>query len=261
MHATIHGVGIHYETQGDGEPPLVFVHGLGGTSNVWHAQRVTLSKYCRVVTPDLSGSGRSDKGRRDYSIDAWADELAGLIDHLHLPPAVIIGHSMGTVIVQRFAAKYPQKTRAIVLCGGLVELGPPGKEAFAKRAETVEKEGMIGVADSILLGALSAGTRERNLALTGLVREMLLANDPACYAGHCRALIAGSAKPDQPKIDCPTLLVVGDQDPVTPLALQKQIAAAIKNSRIRVVPNTAHNTMLETPEAFHAILLEFVAGL
>src|SRR5262245_30300037 len=258
MQANIHGVGIHYESQGDG-PPVVFVHGLGGTSNVWHAQRVTLSKNFRVVTYDLSGSGRSDRSRRQYSIDGWADELAGLMDHLSIPAAVVVGHSMGTVVVQRFAAKYAKRASAIVLAGALVELGPPGKEAFTKRAETVEKEGMIGVADAVLGGALSAGSREGNLALTGMVREMLLSNDPACYAGHCRALIAGSAKADQEKIACPTLLVVGDQDPVTPLALQRQIAAAIKNSRIRIVPNTAHLTMLESPEAFNAILLEFLA--
>jgi 3-oxoadipate enol-lactonase len=260
MLATINGITIHYESQGDG-PPLVFVHGLGGTSNVWHAQRVTLSKYYRVVAYDLSGSGRSDKSRRQYAIAGWADELAGLMDHLNLPAAVVVGHSMGTVIVQHFAVKYPQKTTALVLAGALVELGPPGKEAFTKRAETVEKEGMIGVADTVLGGALSAGTRERNLALTGMVREMLLSNDPACYAGHCRALIAGSAKADQPKIACPTLLVVGDQDPVTPLGLQRQVAAALKNSSIRVVPNTAHLTMLEAPEAFNTILLEFLATI
>src|SRR2546429_278729 len=124
------------------------------------------------------------------------------MDHLNIPGAVIVGHSMGTVIVQKFAAKYPQKAKAIVLAGALVELGPPGKEAFAKRAETVEKDGMIGVADMVLGGALSPGTRERNLALTGMVREMLLSNDPLCYAGHCRALINGSAKADQPKIAC-----------------------------------------------------------
>lgn len=260
MLATIHGTFLSHESQGEG-PPLVFVHGLGGTSNVWHAQRITLSKYFRVVTFDLSGSGRSDRSKRSYSIDDWCDETAGLMDHLHIEQAVIVGHSMGTVIVQKFAAKYSQKTKAIVLAGALVELGPPGKEAFTKRAEAVEKDGMAGVADTILGGALSAGTRERNLALTGMVREMLLANDPACYAGHCRALIAGSAKADQSKITCPALLVVGDQDPVTPLSLQRQIAGAIAKSQIRIVPNTAHLTMLEAPEYFNAVLLDFLATL
>src|SRR5581483_4783946 len=121
-------ISIHYESQGEG-PPIVLVHGLGGTSNIWHAQRVTLSKYYRVVALDLSGSGRSDRSKRSYSIDGWADEIAGLMDHLKLPAAVVVGHSMGTVIVQHFAAKYPDKTKAIVLAGALVELGPPGKEA------------------------------------------------------------------------------------------------------------------------------------
>ena len=258
MRATINGVQIHFESQGEG-PPIVFVHGLGGTSNVWHAQRVTLSKYHRVVAYDLSGSGRSDKTRRSYSMDGWADELSGLLDHLSIPAAVIVGHSMTTVLGQHFAAKYPQRTTALVLAGALVELAPSGKEAFTKRAELVEKDGMIAVADTVLGGALSAGTREHNLALTGMVREMLLSNDPACYANQCRALIAGSAKADQEKIACPTLLLVGDQDPVTPLSLQKQIAAAIKNCRIRVIPNTAHLTMMEMPEMFNAALLEFLA--
>ncbi len=258
MQANIRGVTVFYESQGEG-PAIVFVHGLGGTSNVWHAQRATLSRYYRVITYDLSGSGRSDKSRRQFAIDAWADELAGLLDHLAVPAAVVVGHSMGTVIVQRFAAKYPQRTTALVLAGGITELSAAGKEAFTKRAETVEKEGMVPVADTVLGGALSPGTRERNPALTGMVREMLMANDPGCYAGHCWALIAGSAKADQPKIACPTLLVVGDQDPVTPLGQQRQIASALKDSRIRIVPNTAHLTMLESQEAFNTILLEFLA--
>jgi pimeloyl-ACP methyl ester carboxylesterase len=260
MQANVNGSTIFYESQGDG-PPIVLVHGLGGTGNVWHAQRATLSRYFRVITYDLSGSGRSDRSKRSYSIEGWADELAGLVTHLQLDQVVVAGHSMGTVIVQKFAARQAAKTKAIILAGALVELGPPGKEAFAKRAETVEREGMIGVADAVLTGALSPGTRERNPALTGLVREMLLSNDPICYAGHCRALMAGSAKADQPNITCPTLLVVGDQDPVTPLGLHKQIAAAIRNSRIRVIPATAHLTMLESPEAFNVAVLEFLASI
>src|SRR5262245_9240229 len=132
MLASINGVTLHYESQAEG-PPLVFVHGLGGTSNVWHAQRVTLSHYYRAITYDLSGSGRSDRSRRAYSIDAWADELVGLLDHLGLPAAVVVGHSMGTLIAQRFAAKYPRRTSALVLAGAIAELAPAGKDAFTQR--------------------------------------------------------------------------------------------------------------------------------
>src|SRR5205823_68330 len=109
-------------------------------------------------------------------------------------------------------AKHGTRLAALVLCGPITELPAPGKEAFTKRAETVQKEGMIAIADTVLTGALTPATREGNPALAGLVREMLLSNDPACYAGHCLALVGGSAKADQAQIKCPTLILDGDQD-------------------------------------------------
>jgi 3-oxoadipate enol-lactonase len=138
----VQGVRLFAESQGDG-PGVVFVHGLGATSSVWHAQRTILSRNFRVITFDLSGSGRSDKSKRAYSIDAWAEETAGLLDQLHLPAAVIVGHSMGTLVVQRFAALIPEKTRALVLTGALTELPEPAKEVYRQRAALVEREGMI----------------------------------------------------------------------------------------------------------------------
>jgi 3-oxoadipate enol-lactonase len=260
MFATVQGTQIHYEIVGDGLP-LVFVHGLGGTSNVWHAQRGALAKYFKVVTLDLPGSGRSEKTERQYSMERWVEQLAGLADAAKLDKFVLVGHSMATVLAQKFAAKYGSRLSALVLCGPITELGAAGKEAFTKRAETVQKEGMSAVADQVLMGALSPATCEGNPVLAGLFREMLLAHDPACYAGHCLALQGGSAKADQAHIKCPTLVLLGDQDGVTPLTNARAIAAAIPGTRIRIVPATAHLTMAERPEAFNAALVEFLASL
>ncbi len=258
MLANVQGTDIFYEITGDGLP-LVFLHGLGGTSNVWHAQRVALSKYFRVVTLDLPGSGRSGRAERSYSMERWVEQLAGLAEAARLDKFVLVGHSMATVLAQKFAARHGSRLTALVLCGPITELSPAGKEAFTKRAEIVVKEGMIAVADTVLMGALTPASREANPALAGLVREMLLANDPACYAGHCHALLNGSAKADQAAIKCPTLILVGDQDGVTPLANARAVAAAVPGSRIRIIPGTAHLTMLERPEAFNAALIEFLA--
>src|SRR3989442_7909959 len=107
--ATINGLHIHHESDGAG-PPIVFVHGLGATSNVWHAQRTTLSKQYRVIVYDRSGSGRSQQARDGYSVEAWTEELAGLLDHLAVPAAVVVGHSLGSTIAHRFAAKYADRT-------------------------------------------------------------------------------------------------------------------------------------------------------
>ncbi len=165
---TINGLEIHHEVQGTG-PPIVFVHGLGATSNVWHAQRMALSKYFQVIVYDRSGSGRSQPARDGYSIDAWADELAGLLDHLAVPKAVVVGHSLGTMVAQRFAGKYASRTMGLVLAGGEAELGPQEKRALTERARTVETHGLSAVVDAWLTAVLSAATREANPALAGMV--------------------------------------------------------------------------------------------
>src|SRR3984893_12683452 len=193
--ATINGRAIHQEIQGQG-PPIVFVHGLGATSNVWHAQRMTLSKYFKVIVYDRSGSGRSQKARDGYSIEAWADELAGLLDHLVVPSAVVVGHSLGSMVAQRFAGKYPARTKALILAGGEAELGPEEKKALTDRARSIEANGLMAVVGSWLTSCLSAATRESNPVLAGLVREMFLSNDAKAYAQHCLALRDGSVRSD-----------------------------------------------------------------
>ncbi len=258
--ATINGLDIHSEVEGQG-PPVVFIHGLGGTSNVWHAQRTTLSKSYRVIVYDRSGSGRSQGARDGYSIEAWADELAGLLDHLAVPAAVVVGHSLGSMVAQRFAAKYAARTQALVLAGGEAEFGPEAKKALTERVQALEANGLLAVAGPWLTAVLSAATREANPALAGLVREMFLSNDARTYAAHCLALRDGAVREDHRNILCPTLLTVGVQDPVTPISWQRQIAAGIANSQIRIIPNTAHMTMLECPAVFNTVLMDFLATL
>jgi 3-oxoadipate enol-lactonase len=214
-----------------------------------------------VVVYDRSGCGRSRKAQAGYSIDGWADELAGLLDHLAIPSAVVVGHSLGSMVAQRFAGKYPSRIRALVLAGGEAELTTEAKQILTERARSIEEEGLLAAVDHWLAGVLSSATREANPALAGLLREMFLANDAGTYARQCRALRDGAVRGDHGNIRCPTLLTVGDQDQVTPLHWQQQIAAGIADSRIRVIPNTAHMTMLESPAVFNAVVLDFLAGL
>lgn len=251
---------LHCETEGDG-PPVVFIHGLGATSNVWHAQRTVLSKFFRVIVYDRSGCGRSALQRNGYSINGWADELAGLLDDLGVASTVVVGHSLGSMIAQRFAAKYPERTRALVLAGGEAVLSQTGRDILTERAQMIEADGLTVAVEPWLAGVLSAGTRAANPALAGLLRAMFLGNDDATYAQQCLALRDGDVRADHGHIQCPTMLLVGDQDMVTPLSWQQQISAAIAGSSIRIIPDTAHMTMLESPSVFNTALLEFLAGL
>lgn len=248
---------IYCQVEGDG-PPIVLVHGLGATSNVWYGIGNVLKKQFRVVMLDLPGSGRSEKREPRYSFSAWLGQLHELVGHLRLPRCVLVGHSMGTVLVQLYAAAYPQQLAGLVLCGPIIELSETRKEIFRQRIETVLREGMLAVVDRVVSGALTAATRDSASPLPGLVREMLLANDPVHYAAQCRALIEGSARAALSQIRCPLLILEGDQDTVTPLTTCQEIRSAVPQAQLRVLPQTGHWTMLEQPDLFTAALLEFL---
>ena len=165
------------------------------------------------------------------------------------------------MVAQHFAGKHADRTKALILAGGEAEFGPAAKKALTERAASIETHGMQVAVDAWLNDVLSAATREANPALGGMVREMFLSNDAKTYALHCLALRDGAVRSDHRNIVCPTLLTIGDQDLVTPLNWQQQIAAAIVNSQIRTIPNTAHMTMLESPAVFNTVLLDFLAAV
>lgn len=251
---------LHYEVDGEGEP-LVFIHGLGATSDVWFAQREILSKQFQVIAYDRSGCGLSTLSDDGYSIGAWSEELGVLLDDLGVSTAVVVGHSLGSTVALHFAATHPERTRALVLAGAQAELSPEGRKILSERADLIEADGLTAVADSWLSSVLSPATRVGNPALAGLLRAMFVSNDAHAYAQQARALRDADERPALPDIACPTLLLVGDQDLVTPLSWQRAIHAAVTDSRLRIIPGTAHMTMLESPAAFNVALLEFLAGL
>jgi pimeloyl-ACP methyl ester carboxylesterase len=187
--------------------------------------------------------------------------LAGLLDHLAIPAAVVVGHSLGSMVSLRFAARYAARTKALILAGGEADLTPEAKHILTERAGTIAAEGQLAVIGPWLNTVLAPATREANPVLAGLLREMFLGYDGKTYAQHCLALRDGAGQTNLAQIKCPTLLTVGDQDPVTPLSWQQAIARGIAGSRIRIIPNTAHMTMIEAPAVFNTVLLEFLATL
>ena len=251
---------IHVEVDGEGVP-VVFIHGLGGTSDIWFAQRHLLSGRCQVIVYDRSGCGLSVHSGEGYSIEAWSAELAVLLDDLGVSTAVVVGHSLGSTVAMHFAATHPERTRALVLVGGEAVVSTEGRDVLANRAKAIEERGLPAVVDSWLRSVLSPATRDANPALVGLLRAMFLSNDARAYVQQAMVLRDADVRPQQGDIRCPTLLLVGDQDPVTPLAWQRAIEAAIPGSHVRVIPGAAHMPMLESVPEFNAALLEFLNGV
>ncbi len=256
MFISLNGVEHHYISVGQG-PPVVLVHGLGGSLHAWYGVTENLSLHHHVVALDLRGHGRSADGGQAVSVVGWAQDVEALVSALELPPVTLVGHSMGTLVAQHLAAARPEMVDSLVLVGGISHFEPDAKQAYADRADRAEADGMDALVDDWLPGALSPRTRARLPQLSGLLRDLFLRNDPASYARACRAL-AKAPTIAREKIGQPTLLVVGDHDQSTPIAMTEELHRQIPVTSVRVVAGAAHWVTLEDPDAVSSAILEFL---
>lgn len=256
MFIELNGVKHHYISRGEG-PPVVLVHGLGGSLHVWHGVIANLSLHHHVVALDLRGHGRSEHPKGAYSIKSWSGDVEALIGALELPAVTLVGHSMGSLVAQHLAVTKPEVVDNLVLLGGISYFEPPDKETYSKRAELVEAEGMDVLVDDWLLGALAPRTHAKLPQLTGLLRDVFLRNDPHSYAKACRAL-AKAPSIKRESIGQPTLLLVGDHDRSTPLRMTEELHRDIPVSRVKVIPASSHWAPLEQPDMIAAAILEFL---
>ena len=255
MFAEIDGCTLYYRSFGEG-PPAVFVHGLGGSANVWHGVLESMQQHHHVIALDLRGHGRSD-GKGKFSVEGWAHDVVGLIRHLELPTVTLIGHSLGTLIVQYIAQTEPDVADEIVLVGGISYFQPATLDAYRDRADRVEKDGMEPLVDAWLEGAVSPQTHAMMPGAVGLLRELFVRNDPVMYAKSCRALTkAPHIKRNE--IGQPTLVVAGAHDRSTSLGMADELKRDIPVCQVRVIPHVGHWSPVEDPGAVAAKILEFL---
>ncbi len=255
MFADIDGNTLHYVSYGEG-PPVVFVHGLGGSANVWHGVMQAMKQHHHCVALDLRGHGRS-QGRGKFSVEGWARDVHRLIRHLELPPVTLVGHSLGSLVVQQLAHSAPEACDQLVLIGGISYFQPPTADAYRERADLVEADGLDVLVDAWIEGAVSPQTHATDAGAVGLLRELFLRNDPQSYAKACRA-IAKAPRIRRDEIGQPTLIVTGAHDRSTPLAMAEELRSSIPVSRVKVVADVGHWCTIEAPGPIAAAILEFL---
>jgi len=256
MFIELQAVRHHYVSKGEG-PPIVLLHGLGGSLHVWHGVLEDLAQHHHVVAPDLRGHGRSGGQDGPLSVQTWARDVEALLAALELPAVTLVGHSLGSLVAQQVALSNPEAVDALVLVGGISYFEPPMKAAYEQRAKLVEAEGVDALVDDWLPGALAPRTAAKLPQLVGLLRDLFLRNDPDAYAAACRAL-AKAPSIDRQAIGQPTLLLVGDHDRSTPIAMTEELHRDIPVSTVRVIPTAAHWAPLEQPDWIAAAILEWL---
>lgn len=243
------------EVAGEGFP-VVMIHGLGGTSNMFQPQMQALSGY-RVIRLDLPGSGRSARPLDPLTIEMMSEAVVRAMDGVGVTRAHFVGHSMGTIVCQQIAANKPELVASLALFGALAEPADATRNGLGARARLARSGGMSDIADQILANALSAYTRENSPAAVAFVRESITRQDPESYARTCEALAKANAV-DARRIMAPTLLVTGDADVVNPMGVAQALADRIKGAVLSSLDRCGHWATVEHPRECNQKLTEFL---
>jgi 3-oxoadipate enol-lactonase len=230
------------ELGGKGEL-LIFVHGLGGSTNTWYPQAQVLKRDLRLVAYDLPGSGRTSL-RDGLTIDSLVADLHDVVEQAGGGRVHLAGHSLGTIICQHYAARYADKVASLALVGAFPEPPEPARKALRDRAAKVRAEGMVAIADAIVAAGTSDDTKVNQPAAAAYVRESIMGQPAEGYARNCEALAALS-RADLSALRCPALLLTGDQDRTAPPDTASALAAAIPGAELRVLDGCGHWATIE----------------
>ena len=266
----VHGQRIAYLDVGAG-PPIILIHGFGGSMWQWEYQQHALSQHFRILTLDLPGAGLSDKPEIDYRPDQMLDFLVGFMDTLKLPQATLIGNSMGAGVAIGMALEHPARVAKLVLIDGLPQhvmeklTSPSVRRALETTApswlvsfgnmlfgalltESVLKE---IVHDPALLTPAVIERSNRNRQRPGLIK-------PIMAVGRNIPLWESEFATRLGKIIHPTLVLWGEEDRVFPIAVGEELHQTIKTSRFIRIPGAGHIPQWERPDLVNHELITFI---
>ena len=260
--ARIDDIQMAYSDSGIGRP-IVLIHGYPFNRSLWNEQVAALSSSYRVIAPDLRGFGESDASDAPATMNRMAQDVALLLDHLGITRAMIGALSMGGYVALAFYKQFPSRVRALILADTRAQ--PDTEEAKQTRAQQAEKaltEGMAGIADAMLPKLLTPETVSKRPEVVKRIRDMMLKTKPDGAAAALRGMAAREDQTDLlPKISVPTLILVGAEDAITPVADSEKMHHAIAGSRLVVLENAGHVSNLERTEQFNQALQDFLKEL
>jgi pimeloyl-ACP methyl ester carboxylesterase len=255
-------VELYHRDSGTGVP-LVLLHAFPLSSAMWLAQREGLGDVARLITPDQRGFGGSPLGDDEPSLDRVADDLAALLDGKGLDRVVLGGLSMGGYAAMAFLRRHPDRVAALILADTKAGADPPAardnRERIA-RLVTDDPESTVLV-DEVLPTLVGETTMRDRALVQGRVKAFVQAAPGPAVAWAQRAMACRPDSTDTLRaLDVPALVVVGDEDTLSPLAEGQAIADAIPGARLEVIAGSGHLTAVEAPEDFNRVVREFLAS-
>jgi 3-oxoadipate enol-lactonase len=242
--------------------PVVFLHAFPLNRTMWDPQIGALVAECRCIAIDMRGFGDSAPAE-PYSMDRYADDVAGVLDTLQIERAVIVGLSMGGYVAFAFWRRHRARVRALVLAD--TRSAADTVEVLERRRELLdaaETQGPTAVANMQIAGLVGKTTRDKRPDIYDSMHRMMA---QAPIEGVIGAIHAIMERPDSTPtcstIDVPTLIVVGEEDALTPPKEAHKLNGAISGSRVEIIQQAGHLSNVERPAAFNTVVSEFLASL
>jgi 3-oxoadipate enol-lactonase len=260
VHAT-DGTRIHYEVTGkSGATPVLMIQGLGASKNAWNLQRIAMATRFRIISFDNRGAGRSDKPTEPFTLEQMADDALAVLDAAGIETAHVVGASMGGVISQIVAVKFPNRVRSLTLVCTACRNHPWRQELLQSWAKTAEEKGMIEVGKEAAQWVMSPRSFRRLVPAFTWMGPLAALRPRHSFVSQIDAILnTREDLVDQlSTITAPTMVIVGNQDILTPRGDSEEIAERIPNAELVVISGAAHGLMMEHSSTFNKILIEFL---
>ncbi|WP_433374314.1 alpha/beta fold hydrolase [Streptosporangium sp. CA-115845] len=253
---------LYTRSAGEGLP-VVLLHAFPLSSAMWLAQREGLAEVCKVITPDLRGFGGSVLGGDVPSLDVMADDVVRLLDSEGVDRAVVGGLSMGGYVTMALCRRHPDRLLGVILADTKAGADPEAARSNRERiAAAVLQEGASVLLKELLPGLVGQTTVRSRAMVFGRVRGLVQSAPPTAAAWAQRAM---AGRPDSfdtlRAIKAPVLVIVGEEDEITPPAEAGAMVEAVPDGRLAVIEKAGHLSAIEQPEAFNRAVSDFVAEL
>lgn len=262
--ALVNGINIYYEVHGQGEP-LVLIMGSFGPLEAWILQIRAFQPYYQVVVFDNRGIGRTDKSPVPYSIGTMAEDTVGLLDHLGIDRAHVLGTSLGGAVAQEVAINYPHRVRKLILVSSIPAsegryLHPEMSKALNLEEERAEIDwGSVDFAGLMKATvALAFNNQSLRDSLLGQAEGWFQQFDMEGFVRQWQALLSYNALDRLSRIKAPTLVLTGTDDRIVDPASSEALARLIPDSKLVKVEGGSHAFFMEMSDRFNALVLNFL---
>lgn len=254
---------LSYDDIGEGNTPIIFLHGYPFDKTMWQGQLAFLQSSYRLLPCDIRGFGKSTDQDSSLSIDLFAQDLVLFMDALKIDKAIVCGLSMGGFIALNAQKRFPERFEALILCD--TQCIPDSPEVKEKRYATIEEISTNGAAEfneGFIKSVFHKSTLANKKELVEKLRQVVFFNSKHIIKQGLVALAERSETCSSlNEIRIPTLIICGREDEVTPLAQSEQMHASITGSILQVIEHAGHVSNLEQPDIFNQHLRNFLSAL